>query len=51
MKLYQNIECGNVFDYTKEGLLEVLKEADEFYDWSDSCFPLSEYYRVIEVDD
>ena len=51
MKYIQNIECGNIFDCTAEGLKEVLKEAEELYDFGDdtnSC-EIWEYYQIIEA--
>lgn len=35
MKLIQNIECGNIFEATTEGLREARLEAQELYDIGD----------------
>lgn len=47
MKIYQNIENGNISEFYNE----VLKEARELYDYNDetNAIPLSEYYQVIEL--
>lgn len=51
MKLIQNIECGNIFEATTEGLREARKEAEELYDIGDPtnecCF--WDYYKIITV--
>ena len=51
MKFIQNIECGNIFPYTLEGLIEMKKEARELYDIDDPTndVSISEYYQIIEV--
>ena len=51
MKLIQNIECGNIFPYTIEGLIEMREEARELYDIDDPTnnVSISEYYKIIEV--
>jgi hypothetical protein len=51
MKLIQNIECGNIFPYTLEGLIEMREEARELYDIDDPTndVSISEYYQIIEV--
>ena len=51
MKYIQNIECGNIFEATAEGLAEARKEAEELYDIGDPSNILDfwEYYWVIEV--
>ena len=51
MKFIQNIECGNIFPYTLEGLIEMKKEARELYDIDDPTndISISEYYQIIEV--
>lgn len=50
MKWIQNIECGNIFPATTEGLREARKEAEELYDSGDPTNDLSiwEYYQIIE---
>lgn len=47
MRIWQNIEKGNIL----ESYSEVLKEAEELYDYGDdtNAVPLSEYYQVIEL--
>ena len=52
MKLIQNIECGNVFDYNMVGYLEALEEAMELYDVGDPTNECGfwDYYKVIEVE-
>ena len=51
MKYIQNIECGNIFPYTLEGLMEMREEARELYDFGDDTndVPITEYYKLIEV--
>lgn len=49
-KYYQNIECGNIFPYTKQGFLDMIKEAEQLYDYADSCASVFEYYRIIVLD-
>lgn len=51
MKLIQNIECGNIFEITEQGLQELREEAAELYDLNDetNLFDIWEYYKVIEV--
>lgn len=51
MKLIQNIECGNIFDITEQGLRELREEASELYDLNDetNLMNLWDYYKVIEV--
>lgn len=51
MKLIQNIECGNIFDITEQGLRELREEASELYDLDDetNLMDLWDYYKVIEV--
>lgn len=54
MSLYfQNIECGNIFDYTEEGFEEAIKEAKELYDYGDPTngVKFNDLYRVIAIDD
>ena len=43
--LYQNKECGNIW----ESRIEAIKEANELYDFSDPTnnTPLSEYYEIL----
>ena len=50
-KYYQNIECGNIFDYNFKGFAEMCKEAAEMYDYGDPTndTPLEDYYTVIEI--
>ena len=51
MKFIQNIECGNIFPYSKECLREAMDEAMELYDLDDftcAC-EIWEYYEVISV--
>lgn len=50
MKWIQNIECGNIFPATTEGLCEALKEAEELYDFDDPTNELSfwEFYQIVE---
>ena len=47
MKFIQNIECGNIFDATAEGM----KEAEELYDVGDQTNGVSfwEYYKIVEA--
>ena len=49
MKYIQNIECGNIFDATTEGLREARKEAEELYDIGDPINEMSfwDYYQII----
>lgn len=51
MKLIQNIECGNIFEATTEGLQEARLEAQELYDIGDPTNGLSfwDYYQIIEA--
>lgn len=51
MKYIQNIECGNIFPYTLEGLMEMRAEAEELYDIGDdtNSVSIAEYYQIIEV--
>ena len=51
MKYIQNIECGNIFPYTLEGLMEMRAEAEELYDIGDdtNSVSIAEYYTIIEV--
>ena len=51
MKYIQNIECGNIYDATTEGLQEARKEAEELYDVGDPTNPATfwDYYEIIEV--
>lgn len=50
--VYQNIECGNIFDCTEQGIAEMFEEARELYDWGDPTNDISitEYYKLIRVD-
>lgn len=51
MKYIMNSECGNIFDYNKNGYKEAYAEAVEMYDLGDdtnSC-DFWEYYEIIEV--
>ena len=43
--IYQNKECGNIW----ESRIDVIKEANELYDYSDPTnnTPLSEYYEIL----
>jgi len=47
MKVYQNIECGNIHFTIKE----MLAEAREMYDLDDdtNCVTIWDYYREIEI--
>lgn len=49
MQYIQNIECGNIFPTTYEGIKEAEAEARELYDWGDPTNDISfwEYYKVI----
>lgn len=49
MTMIQNIECGNIFPYTVEGLIAMREEARELYDIDDptNTVNISEYYRII----
>lgn len=51
MKYIQNIECGNIFPFNLEGLMEMRAEAEELYDLNDdtNTVSISEYYQLIEV--
>lgn len=51
MRYIQNIECGNVFEFTAEGYREAKKEAEELYDFGDptNTTEFLEYYQIIEV--
>jgi len=51
MKVIQNIECGNIFPYTLEGLIEMREEARELYDIEDptNAVSISEYYQIITL--
>lgn len=51
MKYIQNIECGNIYNATTEGLQEARKEAEELYDVGDPTNPATfwDYYEIIEV--
>lgn len=51
MKYIQNIEHGNIFPYTIEGMREAMDEAIELYDLFDftNACELWEYYEIIEV--
>ena len=51
MKLIQNIECGNIFEITEQGLQELREEAAELYDLNDetNLCDIWEYYKIIEV--
>ena len=51
MKYIQNIECGNIFDCTTEGLREARKEAEELYDIGDPTNEMNfwDYYQIITV--
>ena len=51
MKFIQNIECGNIFEATTEGLREARAEAEELYDIGDPTNELSfwDYYQIIGV--
>ena len=51
MKMIQNIECGNIFPYTLEGLIEMREEARELYDIDDPTndVSISEYYQIITL--
>ena len=51
MKLIQNIECGNIFDYNKKGFAEARAEAAEMYDLDDdtNACDFWEYYQIIEA--
>ena len=47
----QNIECGNIFPATTEGLHEAHKEAAELYDLDDptNAVEFWEYYQIIRA--
>lgn len=51
--MYQNIENGNVFDCSRDGYNEMIKEAEELYDYGDPTndLDLEEYYRIITVEE
>ena len=51
MKYIQNIECGNIFPYTSEGMREAMDEAMELYDLDDftNACEFWEYYEIIEA--
>lgn len=51
MKLIQNIQCGNIFPYTRKGMEEAMNEAAELYDLDDWTNSLEfwEYYEIIEA--
>ena len=51
MKYIQNIECGNIFPYTREGMDEAMAEAAELYDLDDftNACEFWEYYEIIEA--
>ena len=51
MKLIQNIECGNIFEITEQGLQELQQEAAELYSMNNEkkLMNLWHYYKVIEV--
>jgi len=51
MTYIQNIECGNIFPYTLEGLMEMREEARELYDIDDDTnnVSISEYYQLIKI--
>lgn len=50
-KYFMNIECGNIFDFTECGYMEMMQEAAELYDLNDDTNGLgwNEYYTTIEV--
>lgn len=49
MKYIQNIECGNIYPATTEGLRAARDEAIELYDINDPTNALGfwDYYRII----
>ena len=51
MKLIQNIQCGNIVPYTREGMREAMDEAMELYDLDDftNACEFWEYYEIIEA--
>lgn len=51
MKYIMNIECGNIFEATTEGLREAGKEARELYDVGDPTNDATiwDYYCIIEA--
>ena len=51
MKYIQNIECGNIFPYTRKGMDEAMAEAAELYDLDDftNACEFWEYYEIIEA--
>ena len=51
MKYIQNIQCGNIFPYTREGMTEAKAEAAELYDLDDwtNALEFWEYYEVIDL--
>lgn len=50
IKFFQNIECGNIFDFTECGYEEMMREGAELYDLGDPTNPATweDYYRIIE---
>ena len=51
MKYIQNIQCGNIFPYTREGMREAMDEAMKLYDLDDftNACEIWEYYEVIDL--
>lgn len=51
--MYQNIENGNVFECSRDGYNEMIKEAEELYDYGDptNALDIEEYYRIITVEE
>lgn len=47
MKVYRNLECGNIHFTVKE----MIEEAKELYDYGDPTNPIElvEYYECIEI--
>lgn len=49
MMYIQNIECGNIFPYSVEGVIEIRKEAMELYGVDDNA-SIVKYYQLIKVE-
>ena len=51
MKYIQNIQCGNIFPYTRKCMEEAMNEAAELYDRDDytNACEFWEYYEIIEA--
>lgn len=52
MKYIQNIEYGNIFPCTRDGMREAMNEASKLYDLDDptNVCDFWEYYEIVKIE-